>query len=71
MKIIRDATPGAGSYVNETDYFQENWQREFWDENYPRLLAIKQKYEPAGLFSCHHCVGSERWPADGNCRNER
>src|SRR5262249_1481692 len=22
MKVIRDATPGAGSYVNETDYFE-------------------------------------------------
>ncbi len=71
MKVIRDATPGAGSYVNETDYFEENWQRDFWGENYPRLLAIKQKYDPAGLFFCHHCVGSERWSADGNCSNER
>ena len=71
MKVIRDATPGTGSYVNETDYFEENWQREFWGENYPRLLAIKQKYDPAGLFFCHHCVGSERWSADGNCSNER
>jgi FAD/FMN-containing dehydrogenase len=59
MKILYDATPGAGSYVNETDYFEPNWQEEFWGENYPKLLAIKRKYDPGGLFTCHHCVGSE------------
>jgi FAD/FMN-containing dehydrogenase len=59
MKIIREATPGAGSYVNETDYFEPDWQRTFWGENYERLLAIKRKYDPDGVFVCHHCVGSE------------
>ncbi len=62
MKIIRDATPGAGAYVNETDYFEPNWQREFWGDNYERLLAIKYKFDPDGIFSCHHCVGSEDLP---------
>jgi FAD/FMN-containing dehydrogenase len=59
MKILRDATPGAGSYVNETDYFEPDWQQSFWGVNYPRLLAIKRKYDPERLFRCHHCVGSE------------
>ena len=59
MRIIRAATPGAGSYVNETDYFEPDWQREFWGDNYPRLLQIKRKYDPERLFVCHHCVGSE------------
>jgi len=55
MRILRDATPGAGSYVNEADYFEPDWQRSFWGENYDRLLAIKRKYDPDGVFSCHHC----------------
>ncbi|HIG30645.1 MAG TPA: FAD-binding oxidoreductase [Verrucomicrobiales bacterium] len=59
MKILRDATPGAGSYSNETDYHEPNWQEEFWGTNYPRLLAIKRKYDPQGLFQTHHSVGSE------------
>jgi FAD/FMN-containing dehydrogenase len=71
MKIIRDATPGAGSYVNETDYFEPSWQQEFWGANYQRLLAIKEKYDPEGLFFCHHCVGSEGWSDDGMCRAAR
>ena len=59
MQRLRDATPGAGSYVNETDYFEPDWQHAFWGDNYPKLLAIKRAYDPHNLFTCHHCVGSE------------
>ena len=68
MKVIREATPRAGSYVNETDYFEPRWQEEFWGDNYARLLRIKLKYDPGGLIFCHHCVGSESWSQDGMCR---
>jgi hypothetical protein len=67
-KIIRAATPGTGTYLNETDYFEPDWQRELWGDNYEKLLAIKRKYDPEGLFYCHHCVGSEAWSSDGMCR---
>ena len=40
----------------------------YWGANYPRLLAIKGKYDPAGLFFVHHGVGSEAWSADGFTR---
>ncbi len=59
MKIIHDATPGSGAYVNEADYFEADWQRSFWGVNYPRLLAIKKKVDPDNLFRVHHGVGSE------------
>ena len=59
MRILREATPDAGSYVNETDYFEPDWQRALWGENYPKLLEIKRRYDPENRFSCHHCVGSE------------
>lgn len=59
MKIIRSATPGTGAYVNEADYFEPDWQQSFWGEHYGRLLDIKHRYDPDGLFWCHHCVGSE------------
>jgi hypothetical protein len=62
MAIIRQVTPGAGTNVNETDYFEPDWQRAFWGDNYPRLLAIKRKVDPGMLFTCHHCVGSEEAP---------
>ncbi len=57
--------PGAGSYVNESDYFQADWQRAFWGAHYSKLLKIKRRYDPRGLFFVHHGVGSEDWSADG------
>lgn len=68
MKIITDATPDSGAYVNEADYFQKNWQHAFWGKNYSKLLKIKQKYDPDGFFYCHHCVGSEAWTKNGMCK---
>jgi hypothetical protein len=59
MSPIRAITPGAGSYVNETDYFEPDWQASFWGANYPRLLEIKRSRDPANLLRVHHGVGSE------------
>ena len=33
-----------------------------------RLRAVKDKYDPEGLFFLHHGVGSEDWSADGFTR---
>jgi FAD/FMN-containing dehydrogenase len=65
MSAILKLLPHVGSYVWETDFFQTNWQDAFWGENYARLRAIKDKYDPNGLFFLHHGVGSEGWSADG------
>jgi FAD/FMN-containing dehydrogenase len=65
MKALRIAAPDTGAYVNECDYFQDDWQRAFWGPNYPRLARIKRRYDPDGLFTVHHGVGSEAWSADG------
>ena len=32
--------------------------------NYAKLLAVKEKDDPDGLFVVHHGVGSERWSVD-------
>jgi hypothetical protein len=45
--------------VNETDYFEPNWQDSFWGPNYPRLLEIKRRYDSQNIFRVHHGVGSE------------
>jgi FAD/FMN-containing dehydrogenase len=68
MDEIRKVLPRVGSYVWETDFFQPNWQDAFWGENYTRLRAVKDKYDPSGLFFLHHGVGSEDWSADGFTR---
>lgn len=65
MSQLRAVAGDTGSYVNETSYFEQGWQRAFWGDNYPRLTRIKQKYDPDGLFFVHNGVGSERWSKDG------
>lgn len=64
-----DGVPLSGSYFNEADYNDPEWQLSHWGRTtYARLLDVKAKYDPSGLFVCHHCVGSEAWDATGNCR---
>ena len=65
---LKKIVPEPGSYVSESNYFNESWQESFWGPNYSRLLAIKKKYDPTGLFFVHHGVGSEEWSADGFTR---
>lgn len=65
MDALRTLVPDAASYVAESDFFAPNWQAAFWGSNYPRLLGVKTRYDPDGLFFAHHGVGSERWSADG------
>jgi FAD/FMN-containing dehydrogenase len=65
MAALRNIVPEAGSYLNETSYFERDWQKAFWGPNYPRLRQIKDKYDPDGLFFVHHGVGIEDWRADG------
>ncbi|HYM27723.1 MAG TPA: FAD-binding oxidoreductase, partial [Steroidobacteraceae bacterium] len=62
---LRRLAPGAGSYVSESNYFNAAWQRAYWGEHYARLRAIKDRYDPGGLFFVHHGVGSEDWSPDG------
>eukprot|EP01051_Picozoa_sp_SAG22_P038725 SAG22_NODE_20010_length_269_cov_0.911765_1_plen_89_part_11 len=59
----KDGLPYSGSYWNEADYQDPHWQASHWGATYPRLLALKQKYDPQGLFYGHHSVGSELWDA--------
>ena len=65
MHELLKVAPNAGSYVSESDFFEKNWQQSFWGSNYPRLAAIKKKYDPEGLFYVRHGVGSEDWSDDG------
>jgi FAD/FMN-containing dehydrogenase len=71
VTALRSIVPGAASYVSESDYFEPTWQQSFWGANYPRLRAIKARYDPDGLFIVHHGVGSEDWSADGFSRVQR
>jgi Berberine and berberine like len=70
MDEVRKLLPNVGSYVAEGDFFDAAWRQSFWGPNYAKLLAVKDKYDPDGLFFVHHGVGSERWSPDGFTRLE-
>ncbi|TPX57014.1 hypothetical protein PhCBS80983_g04121 [Powellomyces hirtus] len=60
--------PRQAAYFNEADASEPNWRDLFWGAHYERLLKIKTRWDPNGLFYCFRCVGSDRWQDDGNCR---
>jgi FAD/FMN-containing dehydrogenase len=66
LKPLREVTPAGGSYGNEADIAEPDWQQAFWGKNYARLLKIKKEVDPTGLFYVHHGVGSEDWVVDDN-----
>lgn len=67
VPILAAVEPSMGAYTNEANAYEPEWQSVFWQSNYPRLLEVKNKWDPRGLFRCNRCVGSERWDSSGNC----
>jgi len=56
-QTMRNITPGSGAYFNEGDVYEPNHEESFWGTNYPRLLSLKNTYDPLGLLDCWQCVG--------------
>ena len=65
MGELRKVAPEPAAYVSESNFFEKDWPHSYWGTNYERLRAIKQEYDPEGLFFVHHGVGSEDWSEDG------
>ncbi len=66
--MLDRATPGGGVYMNEANFMQQNWQREFYGSNYRRLLGVKHKYDPESMLYARTAVGSEAWAENGDGR---
>jgi FAD/FMN-containing dehydrogenase len=65
LALLRPLAPDGGSYSSEMGYHAPDWQGAAWGPNYQRLLQVKTTYDPKGLFTGHHQVGSEMWSPDG------
>jgi hypothetical protein len=63
-RAMRSLSPDSGCYVNEVDKYEPNFQEAMYGPNYPRLRAIKAKYDPENLLWCRRCIGSEEWSYD-------
>jgi FAD/FMN-containing dehydrogenase len=66
--VIEAATPGAGAYMNEANFQQDDFQDTFYGVNYPKLLEIKNKYDPNHLLYVQTGVGSEGWAQSNDGR---
>ncbi len=66
--LLVAATPGSGTYLNEANFRQANFQDHFYGSNYPKLLQIKQKYDPNNVFYAPVTVGSENFSVDDSGR---
>lgn len=47
----------SSAYKNEAEPFDPNWKSFCFGDNYGKLLAIKNKYDPHRLLRCWHCIG--------------
>ena len=65
MAVMRTLIPSGGTYNPQADFFGKNWQQRAWGPHYKRLLFLKKRYDPVGLFVGRHYVGSEFWSDDG------
>lgn len=59
MQALRDVSPGAGSYGNEGDKLEPNFQWAYYGSFYPRLLELKKRLDPWNLFYAATAVGAE------------
>ncbi|KAK9423322.1 hypothetical protein SUNI508_04216 [Seiridium unicorne] len=61
----RDVSPGSGTYLNECDINEPDFQQALYGDNYAYLYQLKKKYDPWGLLYAAQSVGSEDWYVTG------
>jgi len=66
--LLKAATPHSAVYPNEGDVNEPNWQDAFWGSVYPKVLKIKQKYDPKDVFWAKASTGSEGWAVRGDLK---
>ncbi|KAI5805293.1 FAD binding domain-containing protein [Peziza echinospora] len=58
---FKAVSPGSGTYLNEANIYEPDWQNDFYGTNYARLLKIKEEVDPKDVFWAKTAVGSDKW----------
>ncbi|KAF4817309.1 FAD-linked oxidoreductase apf9 [Colletotrichum tropicale] len=66
LPVYRELSPNTGTYMNEADWGDTNFQEDFYSSNWKQLIQIKTKYDPSGVFYCQTCVGSDEWKQEAS-----
>ncbi|KAJ0347408.1 hypothetical protein KNSL1_006460 [Colletotrichum chrysophilum] len=66
LPVYRELSPNTGTYMNEADWGDTNFQEDFYSSNWKQLIEIKTKYDPSGVFYCQTCVGSDEWKQEAS-----
>lgn len=61
IPLFVDLTPDSGAYLNEASFQEPEWKETFYGVNYDKLLAIKETWDPEGVFYAYKGVGSDAW----------
>jgi len=61
LLLESDYTSKERVNAKQADTFEPDFQRQFWGDNYHRLLRIKREVDPDDVLWCTPCVGNERW----------
>ncbi|KAI0186804.1 hypothetical protein F4808DRAFT_469229 [Astrocystis sublimbata] len=63
---LKDISPGCGWLIlTRVMWMDPEWADSFYGANYERLLQIKKRVDPNGLFWAPTAVGSEDWIVTG------
>ncbi|KAI9035172.1 FAD-dependent oxidoreductase [Aspergillus affinis] len=67
--LLQEITgPESGAYMNEGDFRQGDFRRQFFGDNYGPLRAIKRRYDPREVFYGTAMVGSDGWRVERDGR---
>ncbi|CRK20450.1 hypothetical protein BN1708_012861 [Verticillium longisporum] len=62
--LLTEVAPEGGSYSNEADAYMRGWRREMYGENWEKLLEVKEKWDPEGVFYSRRTPGADKWHVD-------